>query len=73
MPRDGEAFPDFEQIRRAVSWRDAQFSGILCSILLSYVDLGRTTSLTRRYRLIKAAYGSTEGWTASAVSARRTQ
>ncbi len=33
-----EAFPDFEQIRRAVSHRGAQFLGILCSILLSYAD-----------------------------------
>ena len=34
------AFPDFEQIRCVVSVRNAQFSlGILCSILLSYVDI----------------------------------
>ena len=33
------AFPDFERIQHGVSFRAAQFSGILCSILLSYVDL----------------------------------
>ncbi len=34
-----EAFPDFEQIDCVVSKRNPQFNlGILCSILLSYVD-----------------------------------
>ena len=34
------AFPEFEQIHHGVSDRGAQFfPGILCSILLSYVDL----------------------------------
>jgi hypothetical protein len=37
--RTSEAFPDFEQIRHGVSRHDAQFLGILCSILLSYVDI----------------------------------
>jgi len=37
--KPNEAFPDFEQIDRVVSGRDPQFHlGILCSILLSYVD-----------------------------------
>lgn len=35
---DARAFPEFEQIRHEVSRHDAQFSGILCSILLSYAD-----------------------------------
>jgi hypothetical protein len=37
--KTSEAFPDFEQIDCVVSGRNPQFAlGILCSILLSYVD-----------------------------------
>lgn len=37
--KTSEAFPDFEQIDCVVSGRNPQFVlGILCSILLSYVD-----------------------------------
>ena len=37
--KTSEAFPDFEQIRRGAFPRDAQLLlGILCSILLSYVN-----------------------------------
>ena len=40
------AFPDFEQIRCAVSERNAQLVlGILCSILLSYADVVSPSSL----------------------------
>jgi hypothetical protein len=39
MLKFSEAFPDFEQIGCGVSSRNPQLnSGILCSILLSYVD-----------------------------------
>src|SRR5262245_46897916 len=39
LERPSEAFPDFEQIRYDVSNHSAQLNlGILCSILLSYVD-----------------------------------
>jgi hypothetical protein len=39
MLKNSEAFPDFEQIDCSVSICNPQLnSGILCSILLSYVD-----------------------------------
>ena len=45
--KTSEAFPDFEQIDCVVSGRNPQFVlGILCSILLSYVDTELLFNLT---------------------------
>jgi hypothetical protein len=45
--KTSEAFPDFEQIDCVVSGRNPQFTlGILCSILLSYVDTELLFNLT---------------------------